>query len=91
MTEPLAPRSPTSPVLDDPRHVLRRALVACALVVALLGAVNPTVRELRETRHQFEAPFVLDSSSAQTAFDLAPTPWESTLSQTVDWLSETAA
>lgn len=60
-------------------------------VVALLGAVNPTVRELRETRHQFEGPFLLDSSAASAAFDLQATAWETTLRETVQWLSGTAA
>lgn len=40
------------------------------------GLVNPTMRELRETQHQFRKPFVLDSSAAQETFELAPTPLE---------------
>lgn len=38
------------------------------------GLVVPLVRELRETRHQFTRPFVLDSSAAQETFGLLPTP-----------------
>lgn len=38
------------------------------------GVVVPLLRELRETRHQFTHPFVLDSSAAQETFGLAPTP-----------------
>ena len=40
------------------------------------GLVNATMRELRETQHQFRKPFVLDSTAAEEAFGLAPTPLE---------------
>ncbi|KAB2351652.1 NAD-dependent epimerase/dehydratase family protein [Actinomadura rudentiformis] len=39
-----------------------------------IGLVNPMMRELRETRYQFDAPYILDSSAFQNAFDVAPTP-----------------
>lgn len=48
-----------------------------------LGAVVPIMRELRETRHQFERPFVLDSSAAEHTFGLRPTPWEDALKATI--------
>jgi nucleoside-diphosphate-sugar epimerase len=60
-------------------------------LVSAMGLVVPVLRELRETRHQFEGPFVLDSSAAREAFGLEPTPWGDTLAETVTWLSETAA
>ncbi|MFW6774685.1 NAD-dependent epimerase/dehydratase family protein [Nocardioides sp. CPCC 205120] len=40
------------------------------------GAVVPLLRELRETAHQFECPYVLDSTAAQRELGLAPTPWD---------------
>jgi nucleoside-diphosphate-sugar epimerase len=43
-------------------------------VVWTAGLLNPLLRELRETQHQFRAPFVLDSSAAQETFGLTPTP-----------------
>jgi nucleoside-diphosphate-sugar epimerase len=52
-------------------------------VTTEVGAVVPLLRELRETRHQFERPFVLDSSRAERTFGLAPTPWEAALEATV--------
>lgn len=70
--------------------VRRPRRVPTALVGAV-GVVYPLLREFNETRHQFEAPFVLDSTAASTAFGLAATPWESTLRESVAWLSETAA
>jgi nucleoside-diphosphate-sugar epimerase len=60
-------------------------------VVTALGAVVPLLKELRETRHQFERPFVLDSSHTQSVFGLRPTPWEQTLEASVGYLSGTAA
>ncbi|MCK0113046.1 NAD-dependent epimerase/dehydratase family protein [Ornithinimicrobium sp. F0845] len=36
------------------------------------GLVVPTLRELRETRHQFTRPFILDSDAAQQTFGLVP-------------------
>lgn len=47
------------------------------------GLVVPFMRELRETRHQFERPFVLDSALTQRRFGLAPTPWEQALTLTI--------
>lgn len=42
----------------------------------LAGLASPLVRELDEMLYQFERPFVLDSTDAQRAFGLDPTPWE---------------
>ncbi|WP_404390022.1 NAD-dependent epimerase/dehydratase family protein [Humibacillus xanthopallidus] len=47
------------------------------------GVVVPFMRELRETRHQFERAFVLDSNLTQQTFGLAPTPWEEALTVTI--------
>ena len=47
-----------------------RALPYAAVWAA--GLVNPFIKELRETQHQFRRPFVLDSSAAQQTFGLAP-------------------
>lgn len=53
-------------------------------VVTVGGLVVPLLGELRETRHQFERPFVLDSTAAQTRFGLRPTPLRDALALTVD-------
>lgn len=45
--------------------------------------VAPLIRELDETRHQFERPFLLDSTAAQARFGLAPTPWSEAIATTV--------
>jgi nucleoside-diphosphate-sugar epimerase len=60
-------------------------------VVDAVGLVHPLLRELKETRHQFERPFVLDSALTERTFGITATPWEVTLKETVDYLSGTAA
>jgi nucleoside-diphosphate-sugar epimerase len=52
-------------------------------VLAGMGLVWPLMRELRETEYQFRDDFVMDSSAAQAAFGLEPTPWEEVLAVTV--------
>lgn len=49
----------------------------------LAARVMPVVRELDETAHQFERPFVLDSSDAEETFGVRATPWEEALRSTV--------
>ncbi len=76
------------------REVAERVAALCGRpaprVVRLPGAVRaalrvvPVVRELEETRHQFEGPFLLDDSAARRRFGLEPTPLEAGLRATVD-------
>jgi nucleoside-diphosphate-sugar epimerase len=47
-----------------------------------IGLVSPLMRELRETEYQFRDAFVMDSSAAQAAFGLKPTPWDEVVSAT---------
>jgi hypothetical protein len=61
------------------------------VLVDAVALVYPLLRELKETRHEFERPFVLDSTRTQRTFGLEATPWDVTLKETVDYLSETAA
>jgi nucleoside-diphosphate-sugar epimerase len=68
--------------------------VAPRAALAVMGLVNPTVRELKETLYQFERPFVMDSSAAQQTFGLSPTPWEAVLADTLrsyGWAGTAAA
>ncbi len=55
-------------------------------LVLAAAQVVPLVRELRETSHQFEHPFVLDSDEATATFGLKPKPWAEGLAATVDAL-----
>ncbi|TDE30947.1 NAD-dependent epimerase/dehydratase family protein [Actinomadura sp. 6K520] len=48
-----------------------------------LGAVSPMLRELRETRYQFDRPYILDSSAFESTFGMAPTPLDDALTAVV--------
>jgi len=46
------------------------------------GLFSPLIKELRTTRYQFTAPFVLDSSTTTAMFGLRPTPLDDALRET---------
>lgn len=48
-----------------------------------LGLVNPTIRELQETRYQLVRPFVMSSEAAEKTFGLRPTRWDDVLAATL--------
>ena len=52
-------------------------------VLRLAGLFVPMLGEMRHTRYQFTAPFVLDSTAFQQTFDLAPTPMHQALRTTL--------
>ncbi|MEP6814313.1 MAG: NAD-dependent epimerase/dehydratase family protein [Marmoricola sp.] len=52
-------------------------------VLSMAGLFVPFIRELGETRHQFETPYVIDASKAEATFGLQPTPWEVALKETL--------
>lgn len=45
--------------------------------------VHPLVRALDETRHQFELPWIVDSTAAQSEFGWGPTNWQCALRETL--------
>lgn len=56
-----------------------------AWLLQVAGVAVPLVRELQETRYQFDRPFVMDSSAATATFGIAPTPLQETWKDTVAW------
>lgn len=60
-------------------------------LVSAIGLFHPLFREFKETRHQFERPFVLDARLTEETFGVSATPWDVTLKETVDYLSGAAA
>lgn len=50
-----------------------------------MGLAVPMMRELKETRHQFDRPFVLDSSDFQATFGQQPTSFDDGVTATVEW------
>ena len=89
-----APRTMAEVVADVVDHAgltPRRVRGIPRSLVTTLGVAVPLLRELRETRHQFERPFVLESSQTSQTFGLEATPWAQSLRESVDYLSATAA
>src|SRR3954469_5923461 len=50
-----------------------------------LGLVNRTVREINEMRYEFDEPFVVDASRAETELGLRAPPLADAVQQTVHW------
>ena len=55
-----------------------------ALLLRVLGLVNPTVRELVEMQYQFEEPFIVDSSKIATKLGVHATPIDQAVADTLD-------
>jgi nucleoside-diphosphate-sugar epimerase len=53
-----------------------------------LGLINRTVREINEMRYEFDEPFIVDASRAQTELGLRATPLADAVEQTVRWYRE---
>jgi nucleoside-diphosphate-sugar epimerase len=81
---------PTGPPVSQRRLSVRFCEVAGApaarigvvppAALRVAGLVSPQLRELQETRYQFDRPFVLDSSACTRAFGIEPTPLDEGLS-----------
>lgn len=52
-------------------------------ILRLAGAFNPELREVLEMLYEFDGPFVMDSTAAQTQFGLKPTPWDEVIEETL--------
>lgn len=82
---PTAPPRSVVQVTEDLSEIANvappRTTVLPGPLLSAAGVFVPFVRELRETRHQFESPYVLDSSKAERIFGLRPTPWREALAQ----------
>ncbi|TYB48393.1 NAD-dependent epimerase/dehydratase family protein [Actinomadura chibensis] len=72
--------APAPRVFEVPRFIFNAA-----------GLVNPMARELRETRYQFDKPYILDSSAFETTFGMRPTPMDDALRTIVAAYRESAA
>jgi nucleoside-diphosphate-sugar epimerase len=64
----------------QPRTKLR---VIPALLLRLVGLANPTVRELIKMQHQFDEPFIVDSSKISDNLDVHATPIEQAIADTL--------
>ena len=74
-----AARTQAEALADICRVAGRRPVRVRAYPRAVLnvgGRFVPLLRELQETVHQFERPFVMDSSAITRELGLEPTPWD---------------
>ena len=62
-----------------------RLKVTPAWQMRALGLVNRTVREINEMRYEFDEPFIVDASRAETELGLRATPLADAVEQTVRW------
>ena len=65
-----------------------RLKVTPAWQMRALGLVNRTVREINEMRYEFDEPFIVDASRAETELGLRATPLGDAIDQTVRWYRE---
>ncbi|MFC6083189.1 NAD-dependent epimerase/dehydratase family protein [Sphaerisporangium aureirubrum] len=56
-----------------------------AVMLRAAGLFSPMIRELRETQHQRDKPFILDSTPFETTFGVAPTSVDTALRESLDW------
>ncbi|GAB7188844.1 NAD-dependent epimerase/dehydratase family protein [Kitasatospora sp. Ki12] len=58
------------------------------VLLGAAGLFSPLLRELRETRYQFDHPFVVDATAYESAFTARATPLEEQVKATVAWWRE---
>lgn len=56
-----------------------------------MGVAIPAMRELQETRYQFDRPFVMDSSAYTAQFGETATPFDAAAEETVRWWQQRQA
>lgn len=76
---PVTPRQAVADLCDVAGVAQVRVRQVPGWAVRALGLAVPFVREMRETRYQFEAPYVLDASQTEAALGVVHTPWRDAL------------
>lgn len=86
------PTAPAEPAREVVQRLCRAAGVpdvqvfgVPAVAFHVAATVSPTLRELREVRHQFTQPFVLDSTAWQQHSGQQPTSLDAACAATVAW------
>ncbi len=62
-----------------------KSLVASPLMLRLLGLFNKEIAESVEMLYEWRNPYVVDTSKAENAFGLLPTPLKQAVKETLDW------
>ncbi len=63
-----------------------KALVGTKPILWLMGFTNKNVKELVEMMYEWDKPFIMDSSKAERAFGLQPTPLRQAVHKTLEWI-----
>ncbi len=92
---PTGPAVSTTEVAERLCAIMRRVSAAALelprFAFRALGLFSPMMKELRETRYQFDKPYILDSSAFQATFGMAPTPLDDALETIVAAYRKSAA
>jgi nucleoside-diphosphate-sugar epimerase len=62
--------------------------VAPRLLLRLMGLFNPTIGEVDEMLYEFNQPFIVDSTKAETRLGIEPTPVAEAIAATVSWFRD---
>jgi nucleoside-diphosphate-sugar epimerase len=78
--------------MSSPAHPVRPVPVSGIPwpVVRAVGIAVPMMREIAAMRHQFDQPFVTDSSATTATFGLTATPWDDVVAATAAAVPATA-
>jgi nucleoside-diphosphate-sugar epimerase len=87
---PTAPARSQREMIETAASALGRAPIALRrlpwwVLIRAVGAFQPHLRGLTETRHQWDAPYVMESSDFTEVFGDEPTGTEEAMAQTVEW------
>lgn len=66
-----------------------KTLLGGPLMMRFLGLFNREIRETVEMLFEWIEPYVVDTTKAQKAFGLQPTPMRNAIRETIDWIEET--
>lgn len=81
--EPRTQREVLTDLADALEVSLPTVRTAGAMMLRLGGLFNASMRELTEMVYEFDRPFVMDSTRAQTQLGLKPTAWDQVIAATV--------
>jgi nucleoside-diphosphate-sugar epimerase len=65
-----------------------KSMVGGPLMMRFLGLFNKEIAETVEMMYEWTHPYVVDTSKAQKAFGLAPTPLGGAIKETLNWIRE---
>ena len=91
---PVQPAETTRAVVERFAKALGREIPISTVptwVLRALGVFQPMMREMAEMTYQWKQPYVLDDAKFRKTFDIAPTPWNEAVAETLSWARATYA